>query len=219
MLKMIGICLVSVTLFAVEKGEIAKISEAMGHLIGKNLKELGLPLDLDALVKGVNEGSLGKESPLTEEECIEALSNLQAESFAKLEEKNLAEANLFLKEKQTQEGVTSIEGKLLYEVVKKGEGKIVESYSKPLVRIKGNSFEDEEILDLDEAIQGLQKGVIGMKEGEVRILYIHPDFGYDDESKELIIYEVELIKADATTDSHAASNELLSFDLNQLVKQ
>lgn len=222
MRRLIAACLISASLFASEKEEIAKISEAMGHLIGKNLKELGLPLDIDALMKGVNAATLGKESPLSEEECIEALSNLQDESLVREAEKNLSAANIFFKEKAAKEGVISVEDKLLYEVMKKGEGKIVESYSKPLVRIKGPSFEEEEILDLDETIPGLQKGVIGMKEGEVRTLYIHPDFGYGKdapEPNELLIYEVELIKADASLEAHSASNGFLSLDLNQLVKQ
>lgn len=222
MRKLIATCIISVSLFGAEKEEIAKISEAMGHLIGNNLKELGLPLDINALMRGVNAATLGKESPLSEEECIEALSNLQDESFAQEAEKNLTHANVFLKEKSAKEGIISIEDKLLYEVMKQGEGKIVESYSKPLVRIKGPSFEEEEILDLDETIQGLRKGIIGMKEGEVRTLYIHPDFGYGQdapEPNELLIFEVELIKADATTDSHSASNEFLSVDLNQFILQ
>ncbi|HSX13107.1 MAG TPA: FKBP-type peptidyl-prolyl cis-trans isomerase N-terminal domain-containing protein [Chlamydiales bacterium] len=222
MCKFLAMCLITFSLAAADTTEIAKISEAMGHLIGKNLKELGLPLDIDALMKGVNEATLGKESPLSEEDCIEALVNLQDESYAKAAEKNLAEANLFIKDKTSKEGIVLVEGKLLYEIMKNGVGNIVESYSKPLVRIKSASFEEEEILDLDETITGLKKGVIGMKEGEIRTLYIHPDFGYGEEASEpnaLLIFEVEVIKADATTDSHSASNGFLSFDLNQLVKQ
>jgi peptidylprolyl isomerase len=222
MRSLVTICLATTALFSADKEEIAKISQAMGHLIGKNLKELGLPLDIDALMKGVNEASLGKESPLSEEDCIEALANLQDEAFAKVAEKNLAYANFFLNEKATKEGVIAVEGKLLYEIIKAGEGNVVESYSKPLLRIKGASFEEEEILDFDETITGLKKGVVGMKEGEVRTLYIHPDFGYGEEASEpnaLLIFEVECIKADATTEAHSASNEFSSLDLNQLVKQ
>ncbi len=66
----------------------------------------------------------------------------------------------------------------------------VEIYSKPLVRYNGT----EAILDLDETSVELRQGLIGMKEGEVRIIYIHSE-----------PVEVELVKADATFETHAAS--------------
>ncbi len=61
--------------------DVAKISEAMGHIIGKNLDTLGLDFDLDAIVKGLKEESEGKVSPLNEEECVEAIAILQEEKM------------------------------------------------------------------------------------------------------------------------------------------
>lgn len=221
-IKWIGFCLVSVALLADEKSsrnkELVKISEAMGHLIGKNLQALGLPLDIDALVRGMQEASIGKESPLTEEECMDAISQLQEESLGKVAETNLKSANIFLTENETKEGVVSLEpGKLQYKVLKEGSGEEVETYSKPLIRYSGKCLNGpvipfiEEFVDLDETILGFQKALIGMKEGEVRILYIHPEFGYGDQPhpipNALLIFEVELIKADGSIEAHAASNE------------
>lgn len=208
------------TLFAEEKKEdvakddIAKISEAMGHMIGKNLQVLGLSLDVDALVKGLADANRGKESPLSEEDCIEALSKLQDASLALAAQKNLEKANQFLKEYKQNKGVVSLEdGKLLYEVIKKGDGDSVEPYSKPLIRISCKSLngesipQTEEFIELDEAIPGLKAGLVGMKEGEVRKLYIHPELGFEKDAS-LLIVEVALVKADATSEAHAASEEL-----------
>jgi hypothetical protein len=72
--------------------DVTKVSEAMGHIIGKNLQNLGLDFDLDAIVKGLKEESEGKASPLNEEECVEAISVLQEEkmvSFANGELQNI----------------------------------------------------------------------------------------------------------------------------------
>lgn len=127
-----------------------------------------------------------------------------------LEQKQLAD--LFLKENRLQEKTVSLaSGKVQYHVVKTGKGQTVAPYSKPLVSYSGKYLQGptishrEEFLDLDETYVGLKKGVIGMKEGEVRVFYIHPDLG---DGKGLMILEVEVIKADATKDAHAASNSL-----------
>lgn len=61
--------------------DIKQVSEAMGHIIGKNLFSLGVDLDLDAIVKGLKEESEGKGSPLSDEECIKAVNNLQEEKI------------------------------------------------------------------------------------------------------------------------------------------
>lgn len=210
------------SLFAEDKStkseELAKISEAMGHLIGKNLQALGLPLDIDALVRGMQQASIGKNSPMSEEDCIEALSHLAEESFAVTADKNLHEANEFLQQNKSRSGVISLEdGKLQYEIRKTGSGETIESYSTPLVRYSGKCLNGpaiattEELLELDETILGFKKALVGMKEGEIRTLYIHPELGYGEQPhptpNALLIFEVEAIKADASIEAHAASNQ------------
>ena len=53
---------------------------------------------------------------------------------------------------------------------------------------------------LEGTIPGFAKGVVGMLEGEVRQLYIHPDLAYGVYGKldpnVLVIFKVEVISAD-----------------------
>lgn len=205
------------SLWAHSTEDVEKFSEAIGHLIGKNLHSLGVEIDMAALAKGLSDESLGKDSPLDEEACMEVMSILSEESLSRLAKKNLEEALLFLEQNSSKEGMISLEeGKLQYEILEKGIGASVEEYNAPLVRIKGTSLsgenlgELEEILFFDETIPGVKKGLLGMKEGEKRKLYIHPDLGYETKSpiqpNALMIFEVELIKADASSEAHAASD-------------
>lgn len=69
--------------------DIVKISEAMGHMIGKNLEALGFDLDLDAVVRGLKEESEGKMSPLTEDECVQIITALQEGKMLETIEKEL----------------------------------------------------------------------------------------------------------------------------------
>ena len=47
--------------------DIKKLSEAFGHFIGKNLKSSGLNFDIPSLIQGIQNGSNGKPSPLSEQ--------------------------------------------------------------------------------------------------------------------------------------------------------
>lgn len=78
---------------AEEDLDVAKVSEAIGHMIGKNLEDLGLDFDLDAIVKGLREESKGISSPMSEDECVQAISILQEEKMENIAERDLEKAD------------------------------------------------------------------------------------------------------------------------------
>ncbi len=94
--------LIPLVIFASQKEDVAKISEAMGHIIGKNLDSLGLDLDLNAIVKGLQEESEGKTSPLNEDECVQAIALLQEEKMTTLSEQTLERADAISNGDQVQ---------------------------------------------------------------------------------------------------------------------
>lgn len=204
--------------------EISQVSEAMGHLIGKNLQELGLKIDLEAVVRGLQDAAAGKASPLNEDQCIQAIASLQEGTLAAAAAKNLAEAEEFLEKNETQEGVVSLEeGQIQFKIVKEGaEETAVQPYNSPLIRYSGHYLngeifgksEEGEIVSLGETIPGFRKGIVGMKEGERRTLYIHPDQGYGEQSaSSLLIFDVEIVKADAAAST--LPNPLISENLSE----
>lgn len=190
--------------------DIGKVSEALGHLIGKNLLDLGVNLDIASVVKGLKDSSNGKASPLTETDCVNAISQAQETAFKSLANSNLSEATAFLETKGKEEKVVSMEeGKLQYTITQEGQGASVEPHSTPIVSYKGtfldgsvfSQSEEDLPLSLDETIPGLKSGLVGMKEGEKRTLYIHPDLGYGTAGmlppNSLLTFEVEVKKAQA----------------------
>lgn len=190
--------------------DIGKVSEAFGHLIGKNLETLGVDFDIDLVMKGLKEAGLGKKPPLSEAECIEAIAKAQAEAFQKQAKGNLEKAETFLKMNgQKKEVVTLEKGRLQYKVDQKGTGEAVKEHFSPVIRyvgkyLDGSIFDESkegEVVALDESIPGFSKGLLGMKEGEKRTLYIHPEFGYGTRGfvppNSLLTFEVEVVKANA----------------------
>lgn len=192
--------------------DMNKVSEAMGHLIGKNLKELGLKLDANLILKGIADAAQGKDSPMTEEECAIAIAEIQEKLLQEEAQKNLELANKFLKDNGKTSGIVElVPGKLQYTIEKKGEGPAVQAHDNPLVRYKGRYLDgtvfgsslEPEVVSLDDSIEGFSKGIIGMKEGEKRVLYIHPDLGYKTSGflapNSLLTFEVEVIKSQASS--------------------
>lgn len=93
--------------------DIPKISESFGHLIGKNLDSLGFKFDMDKIIKGIQDSVLGKEPPMSESECIQAISQDQEKKFKKVAQQNLNDAEKFLESNSSKDGIVSIEEKKL----------------------------------------------------------------------------------------------------------
>lgn len=223
-------CLFSVIsfapLFAEEKTstqstEIAKISEAFGHLIGKNLENIGVKFDMAQVIKGLQDEVSGKTSPMTEMECIQAIASVQEKIFKEQCVENLKKAEEFLAKNSKNKGVVTLEeGKVQYLVSEKGVGAEVEPHFSPLIRYTGKYLDgsvfgtskEEEVISLDEIIPGLKAGLIGMREGEKRTIYIHPDFAYGTNGylppNSLLTFDIEVVKANAPLKN--ADNDLTS---------
>ena len=120
---------------------------------------------------------------------------------------NLEKAEKFLSDNASNEGIVILtENKLQFKQIKKGDGKICSEKDTPIVSYKGTLI-DGKIFDqssngvpfpLNRVIKGFKEGLIGMQAGEIRELYIHPDYGYGDATgmpfppNSLLIFRVEI---------------------------
>ncbi|PCI95318.1 peptidylprolyl isomerase [Candidatus Aerophobetes bacterium] len=194
--------------------DLPMVSEAFGHVIGKNLESLGFEFDMESIIKGIQDSVAGKDSPMGESECVHAISQEQEKKFKKLAEDNLKVAEVFLEENAAIDGIVSLEeNKLQYKIDQAGEGEVVEAHYTPMIKYTGKhvdgkvfgSSKEAETISLDETIPGFSRGIVGMKEGEIRTLYIHPDFGYGTNGylppNSLLTFEIELVKANNFTEA------------------
>jgi len=195
----------------VGKVDIEKVSEAFGHLIGKNLDSLGFEFSMDQIIKGIKDSFAGKTSPMNETECVQAISLVQEEAFQKQASTNLSEADAFMAGNAHNDGVVELEkNKLQYRIEKEGTGAVVEEHFSPMIHYTGKfldgkvfgSSQEDELISLDETIQGFSQGIVGMKEGEKRTIYIHPDLGYGTSGylppNSTLVFDIEVVKANAT---------------------
>lgn len=190
--------------------DVAKVSEAFGHLLGKNLDSMGMKFDIAKVIQGLKDSCDGKTAPMSEAECIQAITTAQEVVFKEAATENLKKAETFLAENQTGENIKSLEnGKLQYRIDQEGKGAVVDENSNPLIRYTGKFLDgsvfgaskEEEMVHLDETIPGFSKALLGMKEGEKRTVFIHPDLGYGTHGylppNSLLTFEIEVVQANA----------------------
>lgn len=125
--------------------------------------------------------------------------------------KNIEEAENFLSLISQKPNIkVLIPGKLYFEVLNEGNGQTIASISTVLFHYKitildktviVNTYEEEaKKVSLANTIVGFAKGVEGMKYGEKRILYVHPDLAYRKigivvPPQALLIIEVQTIES------------------------
>lgn len=207
-----------------EQIDLNKVSEAFGHLIGKNLQTLGLEFDVTKVIKGIQDSIAGKDSPMSETECIQAVSVIQENAFQQQAKVNLQIAEEFLASNSKKSGIVEIEpNKLQYKIEQTGIGDTVKPHYTPTIRYTGkfadgNVFgasREGEAISLDETLPGFTKAIIGMREGERRTIYIHPELGYGTSGylppNSLLTFEIEILKAD--TPISDLKNDLLQDEI------
>lgn len=196
----------------IDPKEMLKVSEAFGHFIGRNLNAPGIKFDLESIIKGMRDGAAGKPAPMSDQEYETAMTKLQERAFSQLSNDNLKEANTFLTDNAKKEKIVVVEpGKLQYMIIEEGTGAPVTEHARPLVTYSGKYADgtvfgsSEQVggpitIPLDQTIPGFSKGIVGMKEGEKRRLFVHPDLGYGTSGhlppNKLLIFDVQVVKAD-----------------------
>lgn len=210
---------------AEEKINMDELSETLGHLIVRHLVTAnGFTFSFDKIIKGMRDEKEGKAAPLSEEQYEQMISLMQEKLFEEAAIKNLSQANLFLEENRTLEKVISLEEKLQYKVEELGQGDlVVTASSTPLIHYEGKLLDGTLFasshannapiaLPMGQTIEGFHKGLVGMKEGEKRTLYIHPDLAYGVEGhlppNSLLIFEVSIVKVDTKEEVAAETSSV-----------
>lgn len=215
--------------------EQQKISRTFGHLLAQQLRQSeDVVMDIAEVIKGLQEELDHLAAPLTEAEYEGKIMELQKASFEKKAEKNLSLAEKFLEENKKKDGVVEVQpDKLQYYVVEKGNGPVLSGNPSALLHYKGSFLDgqvfsssennkDPILLPLAQTIPGFSLGMQGMREGETRIVYIHPDLAYGTTGQlppnSLLIFEIKLIETiqdaeetvSAVTPEEATSEEVVA---------
>ena len=197
--------------------EIERFSRNEGYKFAQDLKNNVEWVDFYFVLQGIQDYISGKK--LQNEINPEEEADFYRISFQlfELESKiNLQKACLYLHELSNNTDSHTLEnGKIIYKVVVEGQGSsVVQKDSAPLLRYIITTLNGLEIVNtrqclapyqvlLTETIPGFAKGIEGMRAGERRVIYIHPDFGYGKVGQvppnSLLIADVEVTGLEKTS--------------------
>lgn len=113
------------------KSPKGQASYAIGVDLARNLKRQGMEVELDLVIRGLQDGFSGEKLLVSEKEFRQLLIKVQTEMLRKqslfrgrtVAEINLKRGELFLVENKTKTGVVELPSGLQYQVLKSGEGR------------------------------------------------------------------------------------------------
>lgn len=216
--------------------DVKKLSESYGHALGQSLINSGLGLDTDLVVKGLKSAVQGQAFPMSLPEYERNMAQLQNIASEFLKKANLEDANQFFEELKSEGSATMVEdGKIAYEkseVETSENGTVAKEKATVLVIVSARLLDGRHFftcpaaddkgesvhpltLPLDTAPPALAKGIIGMKENESRLLYVHPSacegmadmFGDLLPPNALLIFDLQLVSADAPDEEQETVGE------------
>jgi FKBP-type peptidyl-prolyl cis-trans isomerase len=193
--------------------ELDSVSYALGIDIGTNIKKNGFDqLNIDAISKGFSDIFDGTEPAIDPSMANKYIMDYFGKLRAKKGEKNMKDAEEFLKENGTKEGVKTTASGLQYKIITEGTGPIPTETDMVKVYYKGTLADGREFDGTTEGnpaqfrvngvIRGWTEAIMLMPVGSKWTLYVHPDLAYGAnprqggiiEANHLLIFDLELLE-------------------------
>ena len=188
--------------------EKERVSYALGLNWGTNLKQAGVEVDAQAIVRGINDGQTGK-SEMTIEEARAIITNYRNELVSQEALTNKLEGEAFLAANAKKPGVVTLPDGLQYKIITDGKGPtptpddiVAVNYSGTFVN--GKVFDQSRPgqpakISLQRVIPGWAEGLTKMKVGSKWQLFIPANLAYGENGPpgmppdSVLIFEVELL--------------------------
>jgi len=194
-----------------------KLSYCIGLQQGLEWRNLGVEVDLDAMVRGLRDGLSAAEPLLSQEEMAATVEKFQEDMITRrvaelreAAERNEAEQVALLAENKAREGVVELPSGLQYEVLRPGTGDQPEPTDTVTVHYRGTLPDGTQFdssygrgtpvtLSLANVIPGWQEALPLMKSGAKWKLWVPADLAYGLDGNppigpnQMLIFEVELL--------------------------
>jgi len=208
--------------------EMDKISYAIGTQAGQSFKKQELEINLEMLLRGIEDAMAGRELAISQEEMRQVMMDHRKRMMAKRQEQrkkeaaeNLVKSSAFLEENKTKPGVQVLPSGLQYKVLKDGTGRTPTVTDRVKVNYRGTLVDGTEFdssykrgkpyePEVTGVIPGWTEALQLMKEGAKWQLFIPHDLAYGDKGRgrtippnAALIFEIELLEI---LDAKAASS-------------
>ena len=220
-------CLVAISVYAEKDAtkapaplntEMEKVSYAIGTQIGQNFKRQAIEINLDMMMRGLQDALAGKEPVLTQDQIKEVLTAFQQRMRTEQQERqkkegaeNLIKGKAFLDANKAKEGVKVLPSGLQYKVITKGTGKTPKTTDKVKTHYAGTLIDGTEFdssykrgtpaeFPVTGVIKGWTEALQLMKEGGKWELYIPAALAYGEQGRpsippnSVLVFQIELIE-------------------------
>lgn len=222
LITVLGLVFLAVQAYAEDATVLKTDKEKTNYAIGANIigsiRQQGVEIDLDLVIKGMRDAYSGGKMLLSEEEIRTGIDQYQiavkqkrSQKMAKASEENRKAGEAFLAENGKKEGVVTLPSGLQYKILKAGSGKkpsdtdTVECNYRGTL-INGTEFDSSiargqpATFKVDGVIPGWTEALQLMKEGDKWQLFIPAELAYGERGapprippQSILVFEVELI--------------------------
>ena len=195
------------------------LSYAIGFQMGDGLIERKIDVDINAVIRGLQDGFAKRKPTVTEDTMRDVLGRMQAQmynqakaEFDKLSTENKAKSQKFLAENKGKKGVVTLPSGLQYVVIEEGTGaKHPTPTSDVSVHYRGSLISGLEFdssfargqpanFKVNEVIKGWAEILPLMRVGDYWRVYVPADMAYGDRGQpprigpnEALVFELKLV--------------------------
>lgn len=198
-----------------------KESYSIGYQVGLSMKNDGVDVDFDKLIKGLQDAINDQEPLLSVEEMRtlilalkERAREIQMRKVQEARVNNAKESEKFLAENGKKEGVKTTESGLQYRILKEGDGNSPGPEDSVTVHYRGTFIDGEEFdssyargkpqtLQTDGVIKGWTEALQMMKVGSQWEIFVPPDLAYGRGGQggvippnSALVFEIELLSVE-----------------------
>ncbi len=196
----------------------AKMSYAIGYQFGADLKERGVDIDLNGVIRALQDGFAGKEVAYPREqlaaqmELLETKLRSEAEAkFNKLAGENMAASTKFMTENRAKKGIVALPNGIQYRVIEEGNGARPTATSEVTVHYRGSLITGLEFdssfargvpakFQVNQVLKGWQEVLPLMKVGDHWQIFLPPDMAYGERGprpigpNQALVFDIKLIE-------------------------
>lgn len=200
-----------------EKG---KLSYAIGYQIGRDFTERKMDVDVNTVIRALQDGYAKRNPAVPEEAMRETLTKFQQKmvteakaEYDKVAGENKRKSETFLAQNKTKKGIVTLPSGLQYRVIEDGTGKQVTATSEVTVHYRGSLSDGLEFdssfargepvkFKVNEVIKGWQEILPRMKVGDHWQIFVPSDLAYGERGQaprigpnEALVFDIKVIDA------------------------
>ena len=196
----------------------AKMSYAVGYQFGADLKERGVAIDINGVIRALQDGFTGKDVAYPREQLAQQMELLEGKlrkeaeaKFNKLAGDNKAASTKFLTENRAKKGIVVLPSGIQYRVIEEGNGARPTPTSEVTVHYRGSLISGFEFdssfargvpakFQVDQVLKGWQEVLPLMKVGDNWQIFLPPEMAYGERGprpigpNQALIFDIKLIE-------------------------